>query len=149
MKKHLPIALIIILFACEKSVHALFYSAENKSPVEIKVSPTQWRSDELIINPEQYLERQIYDARGRQSFDGKASGFDLDGSPVTITFDNSYSVTHYNDSLTHEGKYLNKSSKRCIYNPESYTIKKFGGSSYISEIAQYVFTEDDYNFARQ
>lgn len=149
MKIYISIILIIILFACEKSLHALFYSVENKASVEIKVSPTQWRSTELKIKPGEYLERKIYDARGRQSFNGNASGFDSDGKPITITFDNTYSVTHYNDSLPHTGKYLNKSSKRCIYNPESYTIKANDKSSFVSEISKYVFTEEDYNFARQ
>lgn len=149
MKKYLPIILIVALFACEKSLHALFYSVENKSSVEIKISPTQWRSNELIIKPGESLERKIYDARGRQSFNGRGYGFDSDGKPITVTFDNVYSVTHYNDSLPHTGKYLNKSSKRCIYNPESYMIKTNGKSSFVSEIAQYVFTEDDYNFAKQ
>lgn len=135
--------------ACEKDSFKLSYSVQNKSGVEIKVSPTQWRTYDLLIKPDEYIERTMYNGKGNLSFNGKGYGFDTDGKPIIVTFDNIYSVTHYNDSLPHTGKYLNKSSRRCIYNSESYAIKTSSKSSFVSETAQYIFTEEDYNFAKQ
>ncbi|MBL7706492.1 MAG: hypothetical protein JNM21_13185 [Taibaiella sp.] len=71
---------------------------------------------------------------------------------VVIAFDTIYRVAHrsFRDSATLCSKCIAFSSNRNISNEESYieTVTK-NHKKYLQGYYEYIFTEDDYNFARQ
>ncbi|HOZ85874.1 MAG TPA: hypothetical protein PK191_10325 [Niabella sp.] len=148
MKNKLPILIILMFFiACtRKPQEYISFFAINNSGVEIKFF-TPNSSEIYETYPLDGAIRRITN-RNYSTTTINEENFDKTlnlPSPIKVVFNNSDTVYHYNDSLLHYGKYLNKSSNRCLFNFRSYVINK----EKHGDVLTFTFTPNDYEFAKQ
>ncbi|MBO9699806.1 MAG: hypothetical protein J7604_06315 [Sporocytophaga sp.] len=68
-----------------------------------------------------------------------------DGNPVIVIFNDTDSITHYNDTLGHPSKSYNLNSERCFYNKASYQKDIVNNSKHLRTVTlNYSFKQQDY-----
>lgn len=120
------------------------YILVNNSNVKVKILPTNFMNDTLVLSPNEskIIDVLSEDGKNKNKLYYKFVDFT---NPVVVTFADSLEVGHYNDTLAHTGKYYGLYSSRCFYNRDSYAqiiIKESKHSAQIKYI--YTFTQQDY-----
>ena len=90
----------------------------NSSGVTIKILPTTSLRDTLTLLNNESKGFDLSFNRGLGTGDNFA--FFADGNPVTVIFNDSDTIVHYNDNLTHMKRYYKQTSNRNFYNTASY-----------------------------
>lgn len=148
--KLIPLFLILILLlSCKKeeTTHNKF-NLLNNSGVVVKVLPTSSMADTLLLSNNASKEFEFPVERGLGTGDNYA--FYADSKPVIVVFNNSDTIIHYFDTLTHTGRYYKSNSPRNFYNTSSYGKDMVNNSKYTRTVTlKYTFTAQDYLDAKK
>lgn len=148
MKKYLVLFIIIAItnINCSKELESkLFFNAFNKNAITIRILT---KTNLEIANIASNKVARIYNPIiGDTSQLTPPLG---DSAPLKVVFNEIDTVLHYNDSLSHQGKYLNKLSPRNLFYPQAYTTSKFTHGETGTTIERlYTFTIEDYEYAKE
>lgn len=140
---------LLLLFSCRKE-EATFnkFNLLNISGVAVKVLPTTSMTDTLLLATNESKEFAFPVERGLGAGDNYT--FFADGKPVVVVFNNSDTIIHYFDTLTHTGRYYKSNSARSFYNTVSYEKDMVNNSKYTRTVRlKYIFTVQDYLDAKK
>ncbi|GAL83934.1 hypothetical protein MYP_1162 [Sporocytophaga myxococcoides] len=137
-------SLFLLFSNCQKE-GATFnkFTIFNNSGVDVKIISKFLQEDTLVL-----LKGDIKDFNlswGRGLSDGVSYAPFVDGNPITVIFNKSVSITHYNDTLSHPSKSYNLFSERCFYNKASYHKEIVNNSKHLRTVTlSYTFIQQDY-----
>lgn len=134
----------MLLLSCKKE-DATFnkFLLVNNSGVTIKVLPTTALADTLILINNESRNFDLSYNRGLST--GINYAIFTDGNPVTVIFNSSDTIVHYNDTLTHMKRYYKQTFDRNFYNTASYEKEIVDNSKHMRTVTlKYIITNKDY-----
>ena len=151
MKPSIIILLFMLLLFSncikEETTNNKFYLLNN-SGVPIKILPTKSLIDTLILLINESKEYDLSYQRGLST--GISYAPIIDTNFTTVIFNNSDTIIHYYDTLTHTGRYYKPTSDRSFYNTASYEKDIVNNSKYTRTVTlKYIFTAQDYLDAKK
>ena len=140
---------LLLLLSCRKE-EATFnkFLLLNTSGVIVKIIPTTSMADTLSLTNNQSKVYEFPFERGLSTGDNYA--FFADFKPVTVIFNNTDTIIHYFDTLTHTGRYYKPSSGRSFYNKASYEKDIVNDTKYLRTVTlKYIIIAQDYLDAKK
>lgn len=140
---------LLLLLSCRKE-EATFnkFHISNNSGTTIKILPTTAMSDTLILLNNESKDYDLSYQRGLST--GISYAPIIDNISTTVIFNNSDTLIHYFDTLTHTGRYYKSNSPRSFYNTSSYEKDMVNNSKYTRTVTlKYTFTAQDYLDAKK
>lgn len=137
-------SLFLLFSNCQKE-EATFnkFKITNNSGSAIKIIPASSSIDSLVLLNNETKEVDLPFTRGIGT--GINYAIFADGNPIIVVYNNTDSITHYNDTLSHPSKSYNLFSERCFYNKVSYHKEIVNNSKHLRTVTlSYTFIQQDY-----
>jgi hypothetical protein len=133
----------------ESTLSELIYINNTKNTISFKVFQNSYISDSFKILPNSEFNKESFSERGLSKEPIIFFDFLRESDSIIVTFNDSFSLTHLNDSVTYGKKRISYFSSRSLYGANYINIKVDEKKNYIHYKKTFTFTEQDYLDAKQ
>lgn len=152
MKIYFCFFALILISSCikeESTLSELVYINNSNNIISIKVFQNSFISDSFRISPHSAINKESFSERGFSNEPIIFFDFLRESDSIIVTFNDLFSITHLNDSVSYGKKRISYFSSRSLYGANYTNSKVDEKKHYIHYQKTFTFTEQDYFDAKK